>query len=76
MKLAKEKQEYYSVERYGIPINDLDSIGTIVTFSATLIWVGFPRQGRCLSQGSNCHTQNALRVVCSLQICLSNNELI
>ncbi|CZS98461.1 hypothetical protein WAI453_005794 [Rhynchosporium graminicola] len=43
--LAKEKPSYYSVEDYGIPINDLDSIGTISTFSSTLIWVGFPRQG-------------------------------
>ncbi|CAL3973540.1 hypothetical protein PZA11_005753 [Diplocarpon coronariae] len=43
--LAKEKPSYYSVEDYGIPINDLDSIGTISTFSATLIWLGFPRQG-------------------------------
>ncbi|TVY56927.1 hypothetical protein LCER1_G001974 [Lachnellula cervina] len=43
--LAKEKPAYYSVEEYGIPINDLDSIATISTFSATLIWLGFPRQG-------------------------------
>lgn len=45
MKLAKERPDYYSVEDYGIPINDLDCIGTISTFSTTLIWVGFPRQG-------------------------------
>jgi hypothetical protein len=49
MKLAKERPEYYSIESFGIPINDLDSIGTIVTFSATLIWLGFPRQGTCIS---------------------------
>lgn len=45
MKLAKEKPSYYSVEEFGIPINDLDSIATISTFSTTLIWLGFPRQG-------------------------------
>jgi hypothetical protein len=45
LKLAKENPSYYSVEEYGVPINDLDSIGTISTFSATLIWLGFPRQG-------------------------------
>jgi hypothetical protein len=45
LSLAKEKPAYYSVEEYGIPINDLDSIATIGTFSATLIWLGFPRQG-------------------------------
>jgi hypothetical protein len=26
MKLAKEKPEYYSVEKFGVPINDLDSM--------------------------------------------------
>ena len=45
MKLAAEKPSYYSVEKLGTPINDLDCIGTIGTFSATLIWLGFPRQG-------------------------------
>lgn len=45
MALAKERPSYYSVEDYGIPINDLDCIATITTFSATLIWIGFPRQG-------------------------------
>ena len=28
-----------------MPINDLDSIGTINMFSATVIWMGLPRQG-------------------------------
>ncbi|TAQ89138.1 hypothetical protein B7494_g2529 [Chlorociboria aeruginascens] len=45
MKLTKERPEYYEVEAFGIPINDLDSAATISTFSATLIWLGFPRQG-------------------------------
>jgi hypothetical protein len=48
--LAKEKPSYYSIEEYGTPINDLDSIGTISTFCATLIWLGFPRQGIYLRQ--------------------------
>ncbi|KAK1481237.1 tat pathway signal sequence [Colletotrichum cuscutae] len=30
---------------YGVPVNDLDSIGTITTFSSTLLWIGLPRQG-------------------------------
>jgi len=50
LKLAKEKPSYYSIEDYGIPINDLDCIGTIATFSSTLIWLGFPRQGIFLRQ--------------------------
>lgn len=38
-------RRYYDVARHGVPVNDLDSIGTIAAFSATLIWVSFPRQG-------------------------------
>ncbi|KAI9681409.1 MAG: hypothetical protein M1817_002692 [Caeruleum heppii] len=45
MKLASQRPDYYDVEKWGIPINDLDSIATIGTFSATLIWLSFPRQG-------------------------------
>ena len=43
--LAKQRPNYYDVDKFGIPINDLDSMGTIVTFSATLIWISLPRQG-------------------------------
>ena len=50
LKLAQEKPEYYNVEKWGIPINDIDSIATILTFSATLIWLSFPRQGLWLRQ--------------------------
>ena len=45
MKLAQEKPDYYDVSRLGVPINDLDCIATIGTFSATLIWLSLPRQG-------------------------------
>ncbi|MCJ1413306.1 hypothetical protein MMC19_007411 [Ptychographa xylographoides] len=45
MKLAQQRPEYYDTEKWGIPINDLDCIATIGTFSATLIWLAFPRQG-------------------------------
>jgi hypothetical protein len=45
MKLAKQRPTYYKVEEFGIPINDLDSIGTIGTFSASLVWISLPRQG-------------------------------
>ncbi|KAI9733557.1 MAG: hypothetical protein M1834_003159 [Cirrosporium novae-zelandiae] len=50
MKLASQRPSYYSVKDYGIPINDLDSIATIGTFSATLVWLSFPRQGIFLRQ--------------------------
>ncbi|KAI9789008.1 MAG: hypothetical protein M1835_001958 [Candelina submexicana] len=45
MKLTHQRPEYYNVKDWGIPINDLDCIATIGTFSATLIWLSFPRQG-------------------------------
>lgn len=45
MKLAKENPKYFDVESWGVPINDLDCIATIVSFSSSLIWIGFPRQG-------------------------------
>ncbi|KAF3025683.1 hypothetical protein E8E14_013950 [Neopestalotiopsis sp. 37M] len=45
LKLAREKPEYYDLKNYGVPVNDLDCIGTIGTFSSTIIWMGLPRQG-------------------------------
>ena len=45
MKLASTRPSYYDVSANGVPINDLDSIATITTFSATLIWMSLPRQG-------------------------------
>ncbi|KAI9820644.1 MAG: hypothetical protein M1827_005013 [Pycnora praestabilis] len=45
MKLAQQRPDYYNIEEWGVPINDLDCIATIGTFSATLIWLSFPRQG-------------------------------
>ncbi|KAK3397058.1 hypothetical protein B0T20DRAFT_248268 [Sordaria brevicollis] len=41
----KKGRGYYDTEKYGIPINDLDAIGTIASFSSALIWMGLPRQG-------------------------------
>ncbi|OHE99192.1 tat pathway signal sequence [Colletotrichum orchidophilum] len=43
--LAGQRPSYYDVAAYGVPVNDLDSIGTISTFSSTLLWIGLPRQG-------------------------------
>lgn len=50
LKLAAERPEYYNVKEFGVPINDLDCIATIATFSATLIWMSLPRQGIFLRQ--------------------------
>ena len=45
LKLAEKRPSYFNVAEWGIPINDLDQIATIGTFSSTLIWLSFPRQG-------------------------------
>jgi hypothetical protein len=45
MQMASQRPEYYNMAEYGTPINDLDSLGTINTFSAAVIWMGLPRQG-------------------------------
>ena len=45
MKLEQSRPGYYNVEENGIPINDLQCIGTIGTFSAVIIWRSLPRQG-------------------------------
>jgi len=50
MKLAKQRPGYFNLEEWGVPVNDLDSIATVGTFCATLIWVSFPRQGLFLRE--------------------------
>lgn len=43
--LARERPDYFDLAEWGAPINDLDSIGTVLSFSAALVWIGLPRQG-------------------------------
>ncbi|CAI6099302.1 unnamed protein product [Clonostachys chloroleuca] len=50
MQLAKEHPDYYDIDKYGIPINDLDCIGTISLYSSCIIWLGLPQQGIYLSE--------------------------
>ena len=50
MKLVEQQPSYYDVDKWGVPINDLDSIATITTFSTTLIWLSLPRQGIWMRQ--------------------------
>jgi hypothetical protein len=45
MKLAEQRPSYFNLAEWGVPVNDLDQIGTVGTFCAALIWVSFPRQG-------------------------------
>ena len=50
IKLAEQRPSYFKLDEWGIPINDLDQIATIGTFSSTLIWLSLPRQGIYLRQ--------------------------
>ena len=45
MDLVKTRPQYYDVEAFGIPINDQDTVATISTFSAQLVWFALPAQG-------------------------------
>ena len=44
-RLAEQYPNYYNTDKLGIPINALDCIATIGSFSATLVWLSLPRQG-------------------------------
>lgn len=50
LSLAEQKPEYYDLQKYGIPVSDLDCIGTINTFCSSVAWLGLPRQGIFLSE--------------------------
>ena len=43
--LSHTHPSYYSVPEFGVPINDLHSIGTIASFAPWLIFRSLPRQG-------------------------------
>ncbi|KAJ5795281.1 hypothetical protein N7457_001880, partial [Penicillium paradoxum] len=50
LSLIEQNPEYYDIERYGIPVNDLDCISTINVFCSSVMWLGLPRQGIYPSQ--------------------------
>ncbi|KAI0203090.1 hypothetical protein F4808DRAFT_418994 [Astrocystis sublimbata] len=45
MQMASQRPEYYDLAKLGVPINELDSLGTISAFSTAVMWIGLPRQG-------------------------------
>ncbi|KAK5661475.1 hypothetical protein OQA88_11377 [Cercophora sp. LCS_1] len=45
LRLTTSSPSYYPTSTLGVPISDLESLATILSFSAALIWIGFPRQG-------------------------------
>ncbi|KID61311.1 tat pathway signal sequence, partial [Metarhizium hybridum] len=48
--LTTQDPTCYGVQKYGAPIKDLASLGTIHTFSSTVLWQGLPRQGIHMSE--------------------------
>lgn len=49
-KLAAKYPGYYDEETYGVPVNTLDSIHSISTFSSNQLWLQLPRFGVVPSQ--------------------------
>lgn len=43
--LAGREPGYFDLAAWGVPVNDLDCVGTVLSFSAALVWLGLPRQG-------------------------------
>ncbi|KAH8901424.1 hypothetical protein GQ53DRAFT_632097 [Thozetella sp. PMI_491] len=45
LKLEAQRPGYFDVEKFGVPINDLDSMQSVCAFSTNLVWLALPRQG-------------------------------
>lgn len=45
MKLAKKSPEYFDVDKFGVPVNTLDSIHSIATFCCNHMWLQLPQMG-------------------------------
>ncbi|KAI0168564.1 hypothetical protein BJ166DRAFT_522760 [Pestalotiopsis sp. NC0098] len=45
LKLNKQRPGYFDVDKFGVPINELDSMQSVCAFSANLVWLAMPRQG-------------------------------
>ncbi|KAH6884177.1 hypothetical protein B0T10DRAFT_493706 [Thelonectria olida] len=45
MKLVKSRPDYFDVEKFGVPVNTLDSIHSITTFACNHMWLQLPQMG-------------------------------
>ncbi|KAK1659594.1 hypothetical protein BDP55DRAFT_619565 [Colletotrichum godetiae] len=45
LKLNAQRPGYFNVDKYGVPINELDSMQSVCAFSTNLVWLALPRQG-------------------------------
>ncbi|KAM0404951.1 hypothetical protein ACHAQC_000013 [Fusarium culmorum] len=50
MQLEQQNPGYFDMEKWGVPINDLHTIGTIAVYSVAIVFVALPRQGIYLNQ--------------------------
>ncbi|KAE8146499.1 hypothetical protein BDV25DRAFT_169839 [Aspergillus avenaceus] len=51
LRLCQAKPDYFNIDRYGIPVNTLDSIHSITTFSCNPMWLQLPKFGIKPSSG-------------------------
>lgn len=45
MKLVESRPDYFDVEKFGVPVNKLDSIHSIATFACNHMWLQLPLMG-------------------------------
>lgn len=45
LRLAQTRPDYFDVDKFGVPINTLDSIHSIATFCCNHMWVQLPQMG-------------------------------
>ncbi|KAM5342248.1 hypothetical protein ACJ41O_013214 [Fusarium nematophilum] len=45
LKINSQRPGYFDVDKYGVPINELDSMQSVCAFSTNLVWLALPRQG-------------------------------
>lgn len=45
LRLEQERPGYFNIKEWGVPINDLHQIGTINSYSTSLVFISLPRQG-------------------------------
>ncbi|KAF5017269.1 hypothetical protein F66182_10820 [Fusarium sp. NRRL 66182] len=50
MQLEHQQPGYFDMDKWGVPINDLHSIGTISVYSVAIVYMALPRQGIYLTE--------------------------
>ncbi|KAJ4261487.1 hypothetical protein NW762_006912 [Fusarium torreyae] len=50
MQLEHEQPGYFDMDKWGVPINDMHSIGTIGVYSVAIVYLALPQQGIYLTE--------------------------